>query len=84
MADPVTETSLVVETHHCGGSTSTSHSLSKIGPFHRWHDIDRRYYAPRLKAGHPDLLLSEAASGKNVLELYCAKLIDYVILSLIT
>lgn len=46
------------------------------------HDIDRHYYAQRLKAACPDLLIYEAASGKTGLELYYANLIDCVVLEL--
>ena len=45
-------------------------------------DIDRQYYAERLKAGCPDLLIYQADSGKRGLELFYANLIDCVILEL--
>src|SRR5262245_47172999 len=46
------------------------------------NDLDRHYYAERLKAACPDLRIYEAASGKAGLELYEAHLIDCVILEL--
>lgn len=46
------------------------------------NDLDRQYYAQRLKRGCPDLLIYQAENGKRGLELYHANLIDCVILEL--
>jgi DNA-binding NarL/FixJ family response regulator len=47
------------------------------------HDLDRHYYAQRLKAGCPDFCIYEAASGKGGLELFDAHQMDCVILELV-
>ena len=63
-------------------SSKTAAHTTRSVLFIDGHDIDRQYFAQRLKAACPDLHIYEAASGKTGLELYYANLIDCVILEL--
>lgn len=65
----------------CPDTPSPDHGTKSI-LFIDGNDLDRHYYAERLKAACPDLRIYEAASGKAGLELYEAHLIDCVILEL--